>query len=69
MMVNFCYQNQMVIHRENDGNFPHLLRYGIASGDVKFKENVESAPANATYTITIRKTIQNQLIEIMGNFF
>jgi len=55
----------MVICQENDGDFRHKLRYRIAVGDVKFKENVKSASANSTY---LSKTIQNELLEIMGHF-
>lgn len=32
-------RTETVIRRENDGNFLHLLRYRVAAGDLKFKEN------------------------------
>lgn len=47
----------------NEGNFRALLQYRVQSGDEKLKRHLETCNKNSTY---ISKTIQNQLIEIIG---
>ncbi|CAF3312963.1 unnamed protein product [Rotaria sp. Silwood2] len=48
----------------DEGNFRALLQYRIESGDVELKQHIETCRKNATY---ISKTIQNELISIIGN--
>ena len=47
----------------NRGNFLALVDFRIDAGDTLLKTHVESAARNATYT---SKTIQNQLIDVIG---
>jgi hypothetical protein len=56
-------QDSDVITAVNDGNFRHLLRYRIQSGDSQLKNLLENAPSNAKYT---SKQIQNELIGTIG---
>ena len=49
---------------ENHGNFWALLNFRIDAGDKVLSEHLATAPRNATYTSS---TIQNQLIQIIGN--
>ena len=48
----------------NKGNFWAILNL-LASHDMELAQHLEYAPKNATYT---SKTIQNQLIEIIGQY-
>jgi len=47
-----------VVQAVNDGNYRHLLRFRIASGDEALKNSLTNASANAKHT---SKTIQNEL--------
>lgn len=47
----------------NCGNFKALLQYRAKGGDTDLAEHLSNAPKNATY---ISKTIQNELINIIG---
>ena len=72
--VIFCGQNNIPLRGKRDdnpddsnlqGNFQALLGFRIDSGAVKRKEHLENAPRNATYR---SKTIQNEIIETVGNY-
>ena len=72
--VIFCGQNNIPLRGKRDdnpddrnlqGNFQALLEFRIDSGDLKLKEHLENAPRNATYR---SKTIQNEIIETVGNY-
>ena len=72
--VIFCGQNNIPLTGKRDdnpddsnlqGNFQALLEFRIDSGDVKLEERLENAPRNATYR---SKTIQNEIIETVGNY-
>jgi len=53
-----------VIQPENDGNYRHLLRFRMASGDESLKMAISHAGANCKY---ISKTIQNELLNVMAS--
>ena len=72
--VIFCGQNSIPLRGKRDdnpddsnlhGKFQALLEFHIDSGDVKLKEHLENAPRNASYH---SKTIQNEIIETVGNY-
>jgi hypothetical protein len=63
-LLNPSDSDSSCITEINDGNFRTLLRLRIDAGDIELKENIQAAPSYAKYT---SKTIQNELIEIMGN--
>jgi len=52
-----------VVQAVNDGNYRHLLRFRIASGDEALKNSLTNASANAKHT---SKTIQNELLNVMA---
>ena len=47
----------------NPGNFQSILDFIVVSGDMVLKEHFQTSPQNAIYRF---KTIQNELIEIIG---
>lgn len=49
----------------NKGTFLAILQYGTRSGDTVLANHFKEAAKNATYT---SKTIQNQLIEVIGDY-
>ena len=53
-----------VIQPENDGNYRHLLRFRMASGDEALKTAINRAGANAKHS---SKTVQNELLTVMGS--
>ena len=58
---NTIVENEALLAKE--GNFRALLQYRIQSGDEALKQHLEKCNKNSTY---ISKTIQNQLIDIIG---
>lgn len=53
-----------VIQSVTDGNYRHLLRFRMASGDEALKRATTAAAANARY---MSKTIQNELLTVMAS--
>ena len=53
-----------VIQPLNDGNYRHLLRFRVASGDEALKRAMNAAASNARY---MSKTIQNELLTVMAS--
>ena len=74
--VIFCGQHDIALrgHRDdskyydstsNVGNFQGLLNFRVECGDVILEEHFQTCPKNATYR---SKTVQNELIEICGDY-
>ncbi|CAF5004578.1 unnamed protein product, partial [Rotaria sp. Silwood1] len=55
------FNEESIIER---GNFRALLQYRVDAGDHALREHLQSCDRNATY---ISKTIQNQLIQVIGD--
>ncbi|XP_078493212.1 zinc finger MYM-type protein 1-like [Ciona intestinalis] len=57
--------DENALPQSNDGNFRALLRFRSEGGDTAITEYQKKGPSNALYT---SKTIQNEIIQLCGNF-
>lgn len=64
-MMILMVQRIMKQTEGNPGNFQVLLDFRISGGDKILEKHFQTCPRNASYR---SKTIQNQLIELCGDF-